>query len=85
MEILVNFVLVEFFRPVKHSAKPPEHVCGTRIVVAISAQKERRKKIEVYVGKNSITDSRAAREPLTWGLSPYNQPAHIKCHNFFNF
>ena len=51
MGIMVNFVLVEFFRPVNYHAKPPEHLCGTRNVVANSAQIKRRRKIEVYVVK----------------------------------
>ena len=51
MGFLVNFVLVEFFRPVKLRAKPPEHLCGTRDIVTISAQIKRTRKIDVYVGK----------------------------------
>ena len=51
MGILVNFVLVEFFRPVELRAKPPEHLCGTIDIVTISAQIKRIRKIEVYVGK----------------------------------
>ena len=60
MGILVNFVLVKFFRPVEHRAQSPEHLCGTRIIVAISAQKERRKKSKFRCVKNLIIDSRAS-------------------------
>ena len=51
MGILVNFALVKFFRHVKHREQAPEHLCATRMIVASCAQKERRKKIEVYVCK----------------------------------
>ena len=51
MGIVVNFVLVKFFRPVKHRAKPPEYLCATRIVLASCAQIKRITKIEVFVGK----------------------------------
>ena len=51
MGIVVNFVLVKFFRPVKHRAKPPEYLCATRIVLASCAQIKRITKIEFFVGK----------------------------------
>ena len=51
MGIMVNFALVEFFRAVKHRAKPPEYLCATRIVVANCAQIKRKTEIELFVGK----------------------------------
>ena len=67
MGILVNFALVKFFRPVEHRAQSPECLCGTRIIVVISAQKERRKKSKFKCAKNqSLTHG-----PLVVGLSPH--------------
>ena len=59
MGIMVNFVLVEFFRPVNYHAKPPEHLCGTRNIVANSAQKSGEEKSKLTSSKNSTTDSKA--------------------------
>ena len=59
MGILVNFPLGRFFRPVEHRAQPPEHLCGTRMNIAVSAQIKRRKKLEFWRVKNSTTDSKA--------------------------
>ena len=54
MGILVNLYLNNSFRPVKHAVKAPEQFCGMRVVVAVSAKKERRKKIEGIVLKRII-------------------------------
>ena len=53
MGILVNLYLNNSFRPVKHAVKAP-HFCGMRVVVAVSAKKERRKKIEGIILKRII-------------------------------
>ena len=43
MGIMEKIALVEFFRPVKHRAQAPEHLCATHMIVVSCAQKERRK------------------------------------------
>ena len=70
MGISLNFGLVEFFRPVKYRARPREHLCGTRILHANSAQKERKQKNQVYVCKKLKNRSVTF---LFLPLSPYKQ------------
>ena len=60
MGILVKFALNNYFRPNKHAGKAPEQFCGMRVVVAISAKKERRKKMKLSYLKELFTDRRAS-------------------------
>ena len=67
MGILVNLYLNNSFRPVKHAVKAPEHFCGRRVVVAVSAKKTKKKNWRHCTQKNYLL----LREPFIWGSPPY--------------
>ena len=83
MGILINLVLNNYFRPVNFGPKAPEQFCGTRVIITVSAKKNKEKMKLLYL-KESFTDRRAYDYGLITILFESKMP-HRNCLVLSNY